>query len=499
MKVSGQRFASATIVSVAAALLALTGAGEANTQARETRRADSSARVTLVAKAGESLGSAAARASGGRFRAEQAGTYFAGEQSRSPALPIAEAGRVYRWRFDPGQGVAIREAEQHFPGGIAFWSRAGVTPDGGWIVDLQRWRTGTDLEQVDSALALRDRLQWERFFPHLLVRQAEFAQTTEALSASRFRYVDAAGAAVDVEVDPRSGRPIKAVFPAPAGPPLELSYLDYRRWQGVLLPRRVQVRQGDRLVEDIRLANVEVDQLRQADLAPPTGYSPPPAAGEPRLRLLASRVFLFENMPGDYHSMALDMGDHLVLLEAPLSPTYAELQRRLLEQTFPGKRVRSVLVTHHHGDHTGGLASWAQAGATIIAASGTGVALERQMRARGYQGALNFEEVSERRSIGAGPGRLDAYAFASSHAESHLLIHVPSAQILFQGDMFYLPARGGPPPAFIISDELEQQIAGRGLRVRQIVGVHGRPATTAEFRRSLELGRAAPAQRRERS
>ena len=118
--------------------------------------------------------------------------------------------------------------------------------------------------------------------------------------------------------------------------------------------------------------------------------------------------------------------------------------------------------------------------------AGARVAIERQLRAWGYAGAVRIEEVTGRRSFG--DGRLDAYAFASSHAEAHLIVHVPAPRILFQGDLFYLPARGGPPPAFPVVAELRDRIAALGLDVESIVGVHGRIATRAEYEESLRLG-----------
>jgi glyoxylase-like metal-dependent hydrolase (beta-lactamase superfamily II) len=200
-------------------------------------------------------------------------------------------------------------------------------------------------------------------------------------------------------------------------------------------------------------------------------------------------MFLFENMQGDYHSMAVDQGDHLVLLEAPLSPAYAETQKKLLAELRPGKPVRYVLVTHHHGDHNGGLKTWAEAGATIVAAKGAAVALQRQLKARGLATPANIEEVEGRRSFGTGAARIDAFAFASSHAASHLLMHMPAPKILVQGDMFYLPARGPVPAAFPIVRDLVRQIKALKLDVDSIIGVHGRPGTMADLRLSMRKAR----------
>ena len=443
----------------------------------------------LVAQAGDALGSPRARLQAARFAAEQRGTTFAGEQARLPSEAVANAGRVYRWRFDAPSGTVIREGEQHFPGGVRFWTRAALAPRGGWQVDVTGWRTGTDLQRFDPAATLRSRLQFERSFPHLLIRQAEIAPAGETVSADAFRYRDAAGDTIEVTLDPvtRLPRSARQIGPGPAT--TELLYSDYRRRHGVLMPHRLQTRQGERVGEEVRLGATRLATISETELAEPAGYTPPPPPGEPAIRELAPGVLYFDNMPIANHSMAVDLGDHLLLIESPSSPEAAAIQRRLLEQARPGKSVRYVLVTHHHGDHAAGLSAWLGAGATLVVPQGARVAIERQLRARNYQGEIRIEEVADRRSFGSGSQRVDAYSFASSHAAAHMIMHLPEHRILFQGDLFYLPERGGPPPAFPVVRELANQIARRGLAVDWIVGVHGRPGTWAEFRESLRRGR----------
>jgi glyoxylase-like metal-dependent hydrolase (beta-lactamase superfamily II) len=204
---------------------------------------------------------------------------------------------------------------------------------------------------------------------------------------------------------------------------------------------------------------------------------------------MAPGAWIFENMPGGYRSMVVDAGDHLVVLEAPLSPAYAEVQKRLIGEIAPGKSVRYVVVTHPHGDHAGGLKTWAEAGVTIVAPQGAAIALRRQLVGRGLTRPAVIEEVEDRRTLGSGAGRVDLHAFSSSHAQAHLLAHLPASRLLFQGDMLYVPDRGGPPPAFRVVGDLFEQIRRRRLAVDTVVGVHGRPATLAEAERSLERGR----------
>jgi hypothetical protein len=131
--------------------------------------------AALLARAEAAVGAAAAREQASVFQARHLGTSYANEQAADPAQPLAEVGRDYRWAFDAPAGRMIREAEQVFPGAIRFLTLAALTPEGGWSADLLRWRTGTDLSVFGPEDAARATAQFERFFPHLLLRQARGA------------------------------------------------------------------------------------------------------------------------------------------------------------------------------------------------------------------------------------------------------------------------------------------------------------------------------------
>jgi YD repeat-containing protein len=428
------------------------------------------------------------------LHAEQSGTFIAGEQGRLPSELVAEAGRVYRWYYDAAGKRALREAEQHFPGGIRFWFRSAVSSQGGWSVDVAKWRDGTDLQTLPTAGAIATLAQFERFLPHLMLAQANGPNAAlEPGESGSIRYKDAAGSLIQVTLDPQTRLPLRASQIVEGKPTTETVYSSYERRHGLMMPRRVQIYQGGTLREDLKLGATRIGKVDESRFMPPADYSVPPPAGEPSAREIAPGMFLFENMQSDYHSMAVDQGDHLILLEAPLSPAYAEAQKSLLAKLRPGKPVRHVLVTHHHGDHNGGLETWVEAGATIITGNGAAVALQRQLKARGLAAPAKIEEVTGRRSFGTGASRIDVYAFASSHAASHLLMHMPEPKILFHGDMFYLPARGPVPAAFPIVRDLVGQIKDLKLDVNILVGVHGRAGTMADLGESL---RKRPPKRR---
>jgi glyoxylase-like metal-dependent hydrolase (beta-lactamase superfamily II) len=228
--------------------------------------------------------------------------------------------------------------------------------------------------------------------------------------------------------------------------------------------------------ESVRVTEVRyLSRVNDSVFAVPPGYSEPPSPQSPSVRELARGVWLLENMPGGYHAMFVDAGDSVVVLEAPRDDAFSRIVQELVAKTLPGKRVSHVLVTHHHGDHTGGLR--AHEGATIIAGKDADVAIRRQWK-------LEAQTVTARTNVKG----IDIIPVHSAHAHSALVFHVRG--VVFQGDLFYVPERGPVPAAFPVTDELIAAIAG--LDVTTVAGVHGRPATMEEVRLSARSRHSKP-------
>ena len=58
---------------------------------------------------------------------------------------------------------------------------------------------------------------------------------------------------------------------------------------------------------------------------------------------------------GGYRSVAVEMKDHIVLIEAPQSEMATANIIAEVKKTFPNKPIRYVVNTHNHSDHSGGL------------------------------------------------------------------------------------------------------------------------------------------------
>src|SRR5204862_1710301 len=65
---------------------------------------------------------------------------------------------------------------------------------------------------------------------------------------------------------------------------------------------------------------------------------------------------------GTHHSVAIEMKDHVILVESPLNDERALAVLAEVKSLVPSKPIKHVIATHHHFDHAGGLRAIAAGG-----------------------------------------------------------------------------------------------------------------------------------------
>lgn len=280
----------------------------------------------------------------------------------------------------------------------------------------------------------------------------------------------------------------------------------YTRWQdaggagGTLYPRQVDVEVNGRLQTNTVITAVGMNPAMAdttfvipdsiASRAQRSSLTPPPIVVT--LVQLAPNVWRAEG--GTHHSLIVDEGARLLVVEAPLSALRMEAVLDTLQARFPGKPVGLVINTHHHWDHAGGLRAVMAAGLPVLtharnASFVRGIAtatktvrpdvLSRRLGpARPRPPAITTVEDSL--VVGAGDGQVVAYRIPSAHAEGLLAIYVPSARILFQSDV----VNAAPNPPAAGSAELVRFVKARGLAVERVAGGHGVVLSWADVERA---------------
>lgn len=480
---------------VRSALLALALASLASCATAPTESAQS-----VLARASQAMGAASLRSiafAGSGTGATFGQAYEAGKPW--PRITYSSFSRLVDYENAAMREDASRSRAEPAGGGVVPPMGQGEQRTSGAVRGAHAWNiAGANANPAPVAVDARIHDLWTT--PHGVIKAALANQATVAMRSEGGRSLAAVSFTVPgrfratamINADGLVER-IESTHPnAVLGDTASvILFSNYQDFAGVRFPLRIQQDLGGHPVLDLTVHEVKPNA--------PAGIETPAAVPAAVERVVATKVTdgVWMLGGGSHNSVAIEMRDHLMVVESPLYDGRALPMLAEAARLVPGKPVTMVVNSHHHFDHAGGLRAAAAQGATLVVSA----------RARPfYQQALGnpnrvspdaleksgrkavFAEVDGRRVFSDGMRTVEVYAIEGNlHAQGFLMVYLPKEKILIEADAYTPAAPNTPPPARPneLSVNLVQNIERLKLQVDTIVPLHGRVVPVAELHNAI--------------
>jgi len=394
-----------------------------------------------------------------------------------------------------GQGINYQwELDTHYPFPSSYEYTEAIQPDGsGNFSGTDGYRPSATGAMVAARAGARMKFLWMSA-PTLLLSQAE---NISALSGKPNSYqVKALDTDWTVQIDPKTLLPIE--LSTTEADPLfgeVLTSANYSSWQnidGVMVPARIEYRVADKLIRRELRNSIKVT-LGEPEEHPDYTQAfatPRYSLGWNQAHWFISRIALASPRDDDqsqpveflqvaegvyqvhgnsHHNLLIELSDGFVIIDAPMYPARSEAVLQTLKDRWPLKPVKHLILTHHHYDHSGGLATYAAAGVPITMHS-----LNRQffLDALVQQGIVdaNIEGVTNDAQLTISNREINLYEIPTSHADGLLGVYLPDSKLLLLADI-YSPGQTATNSLWDI--EALSAIRFLEVPVEHLVGVHG--------------------------
>jgi glyoxylase-like metal-dependent hydrolase (beta-lactamase superfamily II) len=403
------------------------------------------------------------------------------------------------------------------------------------VVDKAGYIDGTDspfsppMQPMLSNRVVAVDKQQMLFSPHVLLRRA-LAAPDDVTALDDVDYDGKPHHVVSFAMDPH---PVQIFIDAETGIPskvetlednpmygdlvIEVELADYQDVSGVMIPHAINMTAGGKQLHTETRSDVAINMPLADDLFTiPPGQETPVSAeaaelGDSRAQWYQTWLSLGVNIDAQYspmatlteigagtgvyhvtggthHSLAIEMADFIVLVEAPIDELHSKAVIAAIEGQFPGKAITHVINTHHHLDHAGGLRTFVAAEATVVTAQAN-VPFFTEAFAAPHTVTPDDLQVTpvapKLEPVGAAPFMItdtaarvvEAHAVTVTHSEGFVIAYVPDAKVVFVADI-YNPGFAPPDMPLPVgqiegAQELYSYIVDNALDVDFVAGAHG--------------------------
>jgi glyoxylase-like metal-dependent hydrolase (beta-lactamase superfamily II) len=266
--------------------------------------------------------------------------------------------------------------------------------------------------------------------------------------------------------------------------PVELTYSDYAQFGNIQFPKHIVEKQDGFPTLDVTIDSVQPNAA--VSLPVPDNVASataPPATPMATIDKVGDGLWSLNG--AGTRSLAVEFGDHIVMLEGPTSDVRSKVVNDLVRQTVPNKPIRYVVNTHAHYDHAGGLREYVAEGITVITHESNKVFFEEVWaRPRTLEDTAptsnkpTIETVGDKRVLSDRTRTVELYHLPGhGHHTGQLIAYLPKERILMYGDGYNPPAGEAirtPERGPEFAAQLVQRVQELKLNPERIAPVHGR-------------------------
>jgi glyoxylase-like metal-dependent hydrolase (beta-lactamase superfamily II) len=281
--------------------------------------------------------------------------------------------------------------------------------------------------------------------------------------------------------------------------PVEVVYGEYKDFGGVLFPSSIVRTQGGAPVLDIKISSVQINTAADFPVPAEISSNPNPAIVVTSTEIAPGVHYL---QGGSHHSVAIEQRDHVVVVEAPQHEARSLAVIAKIKELIPNKPITHLINSHQHFDHSGGLRTYVDAGATIVTHEGNKAFYEKAWsRPRTLnpdklalsKNPAKFQTFSDKLVLNDGQRAIEIHSIVhSGHNDAFAFVFLPKEKILIEGDAFTPPAPNTRPPATVnpFAKNLYENITRLKLDVEHIAPLHGRLVKLDELRSFITVAKA---------
>ena len=166
-----------------------------------------------------------------------------------------------------------------------------------------------------------------------------------------------------------------------------------------------------------------------------------------------------------------------------------------VKETIPNKPIKYLVNSHVHFDHSGGVRTFVDEGATIVTHEANKPYYEKAWAAphtinpdklEQSKKTAMFETFTDKHVLTDGSRQIEIHKIAGGgHNDAFAMIYLPKEKILIEGDAYTPLAANAPLPPAVnpFAVNLDENITRLKLDVKQIAALHGpKVATMADLK-----------------